>query len=173
MDAFPGSTIEYYDDSTTRQSKGVSVTAKADPKLFDDPDGIAPSRNLGDYDNRLVLILPLEEGMLSTTFGNSDVIWSDVMVLNPAGPHDRDPLVWLPNTPIFWKGVHKQINAKVGKGRWVAGRLKQLSRKDKAWALQDLQPSERDLLAEVMNSPQFEELINSPRPERKIPEDPF
>lgn len=154
------------------QKVNEEASAPAEP-LFDDADGIAPSQNLGDYDNRLVLVLPLEEGVLSTTFGNSDVIWSDVMIYNPAGPWTRAPLVWLPNTPVFWKGIQKQIGGKVGKGRWVAGRLRQLSRKDKAWALQDLQASERDLLAEVMNSPEFAELVASPRPERKIPEDPF
>lgn len=173
MDAFPGSTVEYYDDSTTRQSKGKPVAAKAEQPLFDNAGAIAPSQNLGDYDNRLVLILPLESGELSTTFGNSDVTWCDVMIYNPQGPNHLGPLVWLPNAPVFWKGVQKQLSARTGQGRWVAGRLKQLSRKDKAWALQDLTPNDREILSEVMNSPEFTELLNSPRPERKIPDEPF
>lgn len=136
--------------------------------LFDAPAGPPPpSKNLGDYNDRLVLILPLRDDTISTNFGNSDVTVADICAVL-----DRRP-IWLPETLIFWKGVREQLAGTVGKGRWIAGRLKALDRKDKAWGLIDCTPAEQEILAGVMNSDAFKAMLEQPRPTREAAPDPF
>lgn len=144
------------------------MTGKTETPMFDAPAAPPPpSKNLGDYNDRLVLILPLREDVVSTNFGNSDVIVADICVVQ------HGQAIWLPETLIFWKGVHKQLAGTVGNGRWIAGRLKELSRKDKAWGLIDCTPAEQEILATVMNSDQFKAFLEMPRPVREAPADPF
>lgn len=179
MNTFPGSTVECTIYSTTRLLEGSTMATKEDTPaapLFDAPAGPPPpSKNLGDYNDRLVLILPLRDDTISTNFGNSDVTVADICAVlgerTAEAPYGRP--VWLPETLIFWKGVREQLAGTVGKGRWIAGRLKALDRKDKAWGLIDCTPAEQEILAGVMNSDAFKAMLEQPRPERTAPADPF